>query len=663
MQTASNKDEDSRATEANAAPAEPKSMIRFRSILLGLFILPINAFWVVQMEWERYSAHPTTISLFFNAVFILLVLSGLNKLVVKIRPSWALRQAELLLIYSMVCIGSCMCGHDFGQVLVPSLCWPYCGPDLAHNYSRFVHFLPKWALVSDKAAVSGFFLGHDTIYTPRHIMAWLPAALIWSSFVVVLLWVMQCVNVLIRKQWTDNERLSYPLTRMPLDITATQPFGKQSSTGNLMLNKLFWIGFCLAAGVDTTNSLNYYIPSIPAILTPGHGQSFIDLSTYVPSKPWSAIGWTPLSFYPFVIGLGMLLPMDFLFSAWFFYIMWKVQSVVTVANGWDADSRMPYANYQAFGAYAAFFISTIWLSRKYLAQVFRKGIGLSSELDDSDEPLRYRTALSGIAGGMVLLVGFSVALGMSWYIAVAFFIIYLALALAITRMRAEMGTPVHDLHFTGPDWTMGDLVGPQALGSGNLAVFSMFFWFNRAYRCQSMPFQLEGLKMAEQSGARKEMQKWVWAMLAAGGFGMLCSFWAVLHLGYAYGNPLFGPEAWDRYSSWLSVPKPPNHMALGALAVGLLFAGFLQAMRTTGIWWPFHPLAYAVSGSWEMNLLWMPLLIAWAVKGLLLRYGGLKTYNTALPFFYGLILGQFVPGSLLNIWGIATHTPTYQFWQ
>jgi hypothetical protein len=41
----------------------------------------------------------------------------------------------------------------------------------------------------------------------------------------------------------------------------------------------------------------------------------------------------------------------------------------------------------------------------------------------------------------------------------------------------------------------------------------------------------------------------------------------------------------------------------------------------------------------------------------------MQTYRNSLPFFYGLILGQFIPGSLLNIWGIATGTPTYQFWQ
>ncbi len=64
-----------------------------------------------------------------------------------------------------------------------------------------------------------------------------------------------------------------------------------------------------------------------------------------------------------------------------------------------------------------------------------------------------------------------------------------------------------------------------------------------------------------------------------------------------------------------------------------------------------------------MNLIWMPLLIAWIVKTMLLRYGGLVLYRRSLPFFYGLILGQFIPGSLLNLWGVWSNVPTYQFWQ
>ena len=51
------------------------------------------------------------------------------------------------------------------------------------------------------------------------------------------------------------------------------------------------------------------------------------------------------------------------------------------------------------------------------------------------------------------------------------------------------------------------------------------------------------------------------------------------------------------------------------------------------------------------------------MKIVLLRYGGLRAYRRSLPFFFGLMLGQFVVGSLLNFYGIARGIPTYQFWE
>ena len=651
-------------------PSPPPANVTFRAILIGLLILPFNAYWLVQMEQVRYSAHPTTISLFFNAIFILVVLTGLNSLVARFRRMQkALRQGELLLIYAMVCIGSCLAGHDTAQVLVPSLAWPYAKANITNGYAGlFWRYLPHWALMGDADAARGFFQGHDTLYTRKHLLAWLPVTAIWSSFIVVLLWTMQCLNVLIRKQWTDNERLTYPLTKIPLEITDAQPFGRGRSGIPLTKNRLFWLGFFLAAGIDTINSLNYYFPSIPA-LGPGNGVSYWDASTAITTRPWNAIGWTPVSFYPFLIGIGMLMPTDFLFSSWFFYLTWKLQSVFVVANALDADARMPYANYQAFGAYILFFVSTLWISRHYFRRVVACALGRPSDLDDSDEPIRYKWAFVGMGLGLTALVAFSMALGLAWWLAILFFLIYFALALAITRMRAELGTPVHDLHYTGPDWMLADVMGTRALAPQFLGVFTLFFWFNRAYRGHPMPFQLEAFKMAEQTGARREMRGWFWALLLAGAVGTLCAFWAVLHNYYSYGGDAkisarFGAEAFDRYGGWLKQPKAGSVPVSVAIIAGFLFAAFLQLMRVRFAWWPLHPLAYAVSGSWEMNLLWMPLLIAWIFKTLLLRYGGgVKTYQASLPFFYGLILGQFIPGSLLNIWGIWTGTPTYQFWQ
>ena len=89
----------------------------------------------------------------------------------------------------------------------------------------------------------------------------------------------------------------------------------------------------------------------------------------------------------------------------------------------------------------------------------------------------------------------------------------------------------------------------------------------------------------------------------------------------------------------------------------------LQAVRARFPGFPFHPLGYAVSTSWAMNYLLDAAARSpgWS-KLLLLRYGGLRLYQRALPFFFGLILGEFVVGSLWTLVGIAFNIPTYGFW-
>ncbi|HZP84499.1 MAG TPA: DUF6784 domain-containing protein, partial [Chthonomonadaceae bacterium] len=88
----------------------------------------------------------------------------------------------------------------------------------------------------------------------------------------------------------------------------------------------------------------------------------------------------------------------------------------------------------------------------------------------------------------------------------------------------------------------------------------------------------------------------------------------------------------------------------------------LQFMRVRFTWWPFHPLAFAITSDWMINLVWLPLCIAWVLKIVILRYGGRGGFQRSIPFFLGLMLGQFVVGSLWNIYGIIMQVPTYQFW-
>ena len=46
-----------------------------------------------------------------------------------------------------------------------------------------------------------------------------------------------------------------------------------------------------------------------------------------------------------------------------------------------------------------------------------------------------------------------------------FFALYLMTEIGITRIRAEVGSPIHDLHFAGPEYLMVGAVGTRKLGT------------------------------------------------------------------------------------------------------------------------------------------------------------------------------------------------------
>ncbi len=59
---------------------------------------------------------------------------------------------------------------------------------------------------------------------------------------------------------------------------------------------------------------------------------------------------------------------------------------------------------------------------------------------------------------------------------------------------------------------------------------------------------------------------------------------------------------------------------------------------------------------------WLSILIGWACQTVLMRYGGHRAFQRAIPFALGLVLGEFVIGSLWTIIGIALQINTYSFW-
>ena len=93
--------------------------VTFRAILIGIILIPPNTYFIMANHLRYRSTLPTTMSLIYNVVVTLVVLTCLNFLVKRLLPRLAIRQGELLTIYVILSISSAIAGHDMMQTLVP----------------------------------------------------------------------------------------------------------------------------------------------------------------------------------------------------------------------------------------------------------------------------------------------------------------------------------------------------------------------------------------------------------------------------------------------------------------------------------------------------------------------------------------------------------------
>lgn len=623
-------------------------------VIAALILIPLNVFWIIQLEVVRYT-HPTLIHPLSNVIFILFWLMALSAMLGAFSKQLRLSGAELLTLYVILCIVSSLCSHDMMEILVTILGHPFRFATPENEWAQlFWKELPTWLTVQDTSVLSGYYEGNSTLYEKAHLRAWAGPAAWWTLFILVLMGVMLCINTLLRLQWTERERLTYPIIQLPLAMTEGQT--------SFFKNKLMWIGFSIAAGISILNLLNSIYPAVPYL--PIKRQN---IHQYFTGRPWNAMGGVRLSFYPFAIGISYLIPLDLLFSCWVFYWLYKFELMGGSIIGVRSLPGFPYADAQALGAYLALLGSAAWIGRSHLRYII--ACIRDSSADMQHEPMPYRIALLGIVIGMLFLTVFSYQAGMSLWVIPLFFGIYFLLATMIARLRAELGFLVHDLHQIDPHGTLVTLFGTQRLTVGTKAVFSLYMFFNRAYRAHPMPQQLEAFKIAERRQINPRHT--VAAVFFATAVGAVVVFWLLLDSYYRHGAETgyygpwalgFGRGVYRQLENWLNYPQGTDVPALAFVGGGCAFAVGMMVLRTRFLWWPLHPLGYAMANSWGMYNLWSCIFVAWIAKALVLHQGGLKAYRRTVPLFLGLALGDYLCGSLWSIGSIIANTTLYQFW-
>ena len=636
-----------------------------RAFLLAMFATVIMAFWTQHSELvidspSFNSIHPSVAG-FFAVICISLFINPALK---AIRPAWALKQSEMLLIYSILIVTGPVVSIGGVHFFLPTLIAPYYYATPENEYAElFHHVIPSWFGPKGTEVIRQFYEGSEGAGVPWTV--WLKPLALWTPFLLAVYFIFLCMNVIIRRQWIDREKLTFPLVSLPLEMTMDAEPNRYFN--RFFRNGLMWAGFLIPVVLHGFNGLHNYIPSVPAIQYKN-----INISRYFTERPWNAMGYTTISLYPCVIGISYILTLDISFSCGFFYVFAKAEAIIGAAVGWVGSSslaRFPFLEEQGAGAFLAIALLGLGLAWRHLRDVIRSAFLDTQTVDDSREPLSYRWAVFGWILGMVFLIAWSMTAGMTALAASVFFILFCLFSISLTRMRVQAGMgwihgplSIQDLMLT--------TVGTANLGVTNLTILSHYFFMTGEMRgvISVMPSQLEGFKVAE--AARISPRHLVVGLVLGTFIGLLLAYFAALRTIYEFGGNILNHWRvrsmpvipFQRLHSVLSQPRDADWMGMQFVAVGFAVAMALTFIRRRFVWWMFHPIGYAAAHTTRtMRWVWFAMLIGFGVKYLAFKHGGIRTYRKLLPFFLGLILGDFFMGGFWGVIGLFSDQPGYLF--
>jgi len=618
-------------------------VISFRSIILGFLVILINVYWVTIVEVRWDSLDGSCLPIFVTPVFILLIFSLFNRF-------FSLSSAELIAIYVMSSIAETLAGHDMFQNLfgVMNHAFWFASPENRWK-ELFWDYIPTWLSVTDRSVLAGFYMGGVSPYSWLILREWLLPLSSWGIFTALLGFWMFCFVVIVRKQWQENEKLTYPTVQLVTDLVGSE------TRKSLFLKPTFLFGFGLASLIDLMNGLHQIYPFIPPF---SRYIKSVDIRSLFTERPWNSIDPFRIAMYPFSIGLFYFLPLDLSFSCWFFSLLRKFLQVIGSLFGWDQVQGFPFFIQQGYGAWIMLAFLAIWGSRQWLAETLKK--------THKSEPLNFRWTWLGLFTSSLLLISFTYAMGMKPLMLFVFWTSFFSVSIAITRVRAELGAP-HSLFGFDPRNIAVELFGTERFSPRELAAISLTRWFNRGYRCLPMPMMLEAFKFAQNLKIHtKEISQ---LMLISYLIAIPIVFWSNLHICYKEGakakclgfKSWVGEEAFNWLASQLQTPQKPNNLSRGAALIGAGITWLLWNLRREYLL-PFHHAGYALAVGGALTSFWLPFLISWAIKSLILKFGGIKSYHRIKPFFIGLLVGDFCAGSLWAIVGPVRGFQNYRIY-
>jgi hypothetical protein len=592
----------------------------------------------------------------------LFALALLTKAARRFAPRFALRPGELAVVYCMMLLAAMVSSRGLMEDLVPMLVGINYYANPGNRWEQlFYPYVPAWAvpwqpgLGIHQFPATAFYEGlREGERLPWAL--WLRPLGLWLILVGAVFAAFLCLAALIRRQWSDNERLAYPLAQLPVDVI------REQSGRSFFSNPLTWIGFAIPSLLFGLNGLHNWNPALPSI------EVGIGLNRYFPSRPWSDMSFFSAYLSPGSVGFFYLVPSDLLLSFWLFQLLVKAQDVIYSAL---AFPQLPnphshgngYSFYQCAGG---FFVLVIYLGAAalpHLKGVVKRAVSRQGPAG-REEMIPYRGAFWGLVLALAVAVIWLHQLGMGVGFAVFVVLVYVFVeAMVVGRGCIEGGLPMAEGVFTPMD--ISALAIPSvALGPRNLTSVAFFdTLFARDLRGLVFTGFLDGQKLGDEIGVRRRTLLYVFliALAVAIPVAAATQLWLPYHRAattmYVWTYQDSNTLLFEENAAYLQGETPQLAGRLVSFVAGGAITAWLGLMRVHYVGWPLHPLGYALSTSWTATVFWFPMLIAWVAKSAIVHYGGMRLYGRMRPLFLGMLFGEFTSAVVWTLIAMAWHVP------
>ena len=551
------------------------------------------------------------------------------------------------------------------------------------NQNLYAFILGLWNSPQEMATLEAMSWPERLLTLARAIpwSIYLRPLLSWGLLFLTIFAFLMCLAEWLRRKWVSRENLPFPLVEVA-DYLIRHDY-KLETAGDLTrparrlkpFQPLFLIGFGIGFVLLLAQGAGHYgFLGGPAIIRFDFTKNIFDVA----GGALKNLPATVFVFSPIIVGLVFLLSLEVAFSIWFTFLLYSVVIfLIKAANptltdgnwtGWAEGKLYPFTMEQMLGAVLCFAVYHLW-------KVSRQGQSGTLSPTESYVPARLTR------WGLILLP--LIIFAMFWDIGlknIPMLILFsgaiLVITISLARVRAETGLPTnHAIYeFTKFPMIFG-LTG--AMGAKVYASFINLVFLPTTLLFRTLPQQLENMELARRYGIRfRSMASsaivGVFATLAIG-------FISFLGFSYFMGQEFYGFTVLPPLrpaDSAISVAHYPlwvshflgesgldrftevNWYRMVAILGGFSTVAILLFLRTRFMRFPLHPIGYLVLlmtivYSFETpyprvpdlrplltSTIWGSALVAWLIKRLVVKYGGMNVYKQAKPLFVGLIIGS-----------------------